>query len=212
MIDIREIQRIPAYIMDLMDNYAFDQEFRKNITHQELIQATIIHRQHRNLVKKLKSLHKTIKDFSKGKFEEYESTHNEWTFNEGEPFDPYNWLMFTFFSEDSVDDLPPKIEQYQELLDFSRNQSSVKKGMDSAFTHVFGEMLPFVPCKDKDGNDILMPLEQLPAEEKEKFYIEKQLQQIEADHCLDGYNQFYQDLKEMVRTGRYFKEMLTLFK
>lgn len=206
-ISLKHIQKLGqlAKMTDASESAALNVD-RRPESAQDLITYWLMHKttfQYKNLRDGLTVLINKLKDFESGNIDSYIDEANKYDYT----FDPYECLMFEFDSG-SIYDLPERIEQYRELLNFSRSAGQIANGIESAFTKAFPGLTPYVLAKDQDGNDIAIPKDMAPKSVQDRIEVNKDLANIETEHCLDSYNEWRKNMVEMIKRKADFKEML----
>lgn len=205
-INLKHIQKLGqlARITDASEAAALNVEGRNNpsdIPVYWLMHKTMV--QYRNLSLRLTELLNKLEDFYHGNIDSYIDAANKYDY----VFDPYEALMFEFNSG-SINDLPVEIEQYRELLNLSREAGNISTGIEKAFTKSFPGLTPYVLVKDEDGNNIAIPKDMAPKSVQDRIEVNKDLANIETEHCLDSYNEWRKNMVEMIKRKADFKEML----
>lgn len=206
-INLKHIQKLGklARMTDASESAALNVD-RRTESAQDLITYWLMHKttvQYKNLRDRLKALICKLNDFQSGNIDSYIDAANKYDYT----FEPYECLMFEL-DGGSIYDLPERIEQYRELLNFSRSAGQIANGIESAFTKAFPGLTPYVLAKDQDGNDIAIPKDMAPKSVQDRIEINKDLGNIETEHCLDSYNEWRKNMVEMIKRKADFKEML----
>ncbi|WP_111631609.1 hypothetical protein [Larkinella arboricola] len=147
--------------------------------------------QAQNLYERLEKIYLFCADLAANKIQSYREAH-EWFDEEGEfSFEPFDELR-RYYDDGSAYALPIRIEQYQELyqlqIDFKNRQ--LKK---AAYLHeLFGQTSPRKVGMAETGGDLLVHTTDLPAGWRQEVERDQPLKQIEVEHCLDGYDAFYE--------------------
>ncbi|GAB4007166.1 hypothetical protein GCM10028808_10530 [Spirosoma migulaei] len=150
------------------------------------------HWQAENLLEKLTCLHQVCSDFSTGNFDFYIVAFNQLKESgdiEGE-FDPFEELEICFGGQ-SVDDLPRQIEQYLELLCFSRSFASIQQQKRAANRHLYRKLPLYYPTKNEAGETVMIKTSDLPESFCHQQAVNREITEVEIEHCLDRYNEFY---------------------
>ena len=149
------------------------------------------YKQAKNLHSKLDKLHQVCTDFAAGNFDAYIDEFEKWKETDEEAFDPFNELE-SCFGCSSVDDLPPQIEQYRELLSLSQTFAEARKRKWEAFEKFFGAVPRYYQATDETGETVMIPESELPESFRHQQAVNKEIADVQVEYCLDGYNQFYQ--------------------
>ncbi|QHV96552.1 hypothetical protein [Spirosoma endbachense] len=149
----------------------------------------------------LEGIYKASTDFASGNIQPYIEEHEHYRESEDDPeFDPFEEL-YNHFESGMIDDLPPTIEQYRELLDFLHNFGEYRERLDRGFTESFGFTSLYV-MPDEEGNETLFPREDLSEDEINRIDANRQIESISIEYCLDGYNEFYTQCLVLIKTYR----------
>lgn len=165
-----------------------------------------------NLVSVLNKLHEMLTDFERGDFDKYIDQHTKFSEEGGEVFDPYEEMEYTLITPYSIRALPKTIVQYRELLFFAQTHSQRKKNEHKAFESFFSGLETHYTGTDEEGNRVLIPESQIDEDTKLHLEANREIKNIETEHCLDNYNLWYLKMKRGISERKAFSELLTLFR
>lgn len=216
MLDIKLISKVvqQARLRTIVfEGFFYNQDkhdsYPKFLLNEMIISSLKAQKQGDNLLKSIKKIHDKLSDFSVGNFDKYIDDHIKWF--RDEPFDPYVEIS-GLLNSDSITDLPEKISQYAELLIISESYSERQKDWDTGFDKIFPGLQRYVSGLDEDGNSVMIPVSELPKEAKDKMDINKEIEQIEASHALDKYDEWFANMQSLLESKAAFSEMLKLIK
>jgi len=153
--------------------------------------------------------------FSKGEFDKYLDDYNEYADMSTEPFDPYTEIKWQL-TTNGISDLPEEISDFKELLIFVQTFTLRRKAMKNSFKTFFGGKIKHhYRCRDQDGNEVMVPADQLPENVLDDIEtgleVKEGLSAINIEHCLDNYNEWFSQVKSIVEDRADFKKILALF-
>jgi hypothetical protein len=158
------------------------------------------------ILKRVKTLKMYIANFSIDDFDFLFDEFNKYkVFDENGkriPFDPYKELDMLLMT-DGIEDLPFKIEEFSELLNFTKNYSLYEKARREAFYELFGQNY----SEHKTPDDLLINtvIEAISTD----YNIGNH---IEIEDTFTHYNKWYTLMTRLVSQRKPFTEMLPLFK
>lgn len=171
----------------------------------------------KSIVDNVSRIHKMIQDFTKGSFQFYVDNFKKWhdiENYEGE-FDPYEEVERTL-TTDYMDDLPDRLERFEELVSFSKVIDQRRKIMHKGIEHIFGGIDRYYLASGENGETIMVSEKDLSPEFVEDAKLRREIREeresIELEFCLDNYDAWLATLTEMIKERRPFSEILTLFK
>ncbi|WP_338876943.1 hypothetical protein WBJ53_14900 [Spirosoma sp. SC4-14] len=148
------------------------------------------YKQAENLLDKLRKLHAVCRDLATDNLQAYYEDYEQHADEETPPFDPFEEIIYHFFS-DTIRDLPPTIAQYKELCMLAANYQHIRETHDAGFQQFFGDVDLHYQGTDQAGNPVFIAQSQLPEEVRNLIEINRQIKLIEVGYCLDGYDTFY---------------------
>ncbi|WP_461043690.1 hypothetical protein [Spirosoma harenae] len=191
------LRHIGELYLEALTNYQLAESFCYNcdsktsqIPDDVFMRLAKAHRQAENLHKKLSRLHQVCTDFAAGQFDAYIDEHTKWKENEEDAFDPFAELE-SCFDCSSVCDLPTQIEQYLELLSLSHTYAQGKQQKWLAFEQFFGRLARYYPTTDASGRTVMVPESEMPESLLHEQSVNREIQDVEVEFCLDNYNVFY---------------------
>lgn len=164
----------------------------------------------KSLIDRLTAIHENLVDFVAGNFDKYIDVF-EYN-NEDSRFDPYEELEYGISQEDWTECLPLKISQYSELLKFSQEFSLIETAKSQAFKEFFPDINFAHKVQSSDGETHFIPESDLPDGIRSELEVNREIEEIETDHCLDAYDQWREKLGTMISERQTFLEILSLFK
>jgi len=165
----------------------------------------------KSLLDRAMSIHEKLIDFATDKLDKHIDTHIK--FSEPDSiFDPYEDLEYALSQEDWIDCLPLHISQYPELLKFSQDFSMIETAKYEAFKECFPGLNFVHKVENSDGETHFIPENELPDGIRNELEINREIKEIEMDHCLDSYDEWRDRLNTMVKNRSPFSEILALFK
>ncbi|RYG33998.1 MAG: hypothetical protein EOO01_32685 [Chitinophagaceae bacterium] len=169
-------------------SYGWERErLLDSITYMGLMKS---HFQAKNLVQQLKRLHELCTDFAAGNFEKKLEEFQQYA-EEGEVFDPVDDIRY-FFTDSNVYVLPPKIEQYAELMATVNSYARIKAVKREGFEKFFGGKVGMGYLgSDIDGATVIVPASEMPEDVLNSIEANREIKEIEVEYCLDKYNDFY---------------------
>ena len=126
----------------------------------------------------LTDLYKECSDFILGNFQPYIDEHKKWVDDESLVYNPFSELHYHFHSGLHTS-LPEIIEQYRELLAFTRKFADLRRRLDEGFDVLVSDISP-----------------------DEGTLAEREINSINIEYCLDGYNNFYQQCRALIEIHR----------
>ncbi|GAB3909142.1 hypothetical protein GCM10028803_46210 [Larkinella knui] len=188
LIDLHLIQRLEPEAHFLFHNVQcsyFNWNRSADVKGEDFITRVKMYHQAYNLDEQLTNLFEVSTQFAQGRFEEYRIKAIE----EGQEFNPFAKLISFFVnsshSRPNLDYLfnpfilPPKIEQYIELIQMVQGFSESQKRWRQSIG---------MEHKEREADEVIGIDED----------IETELYEIAIDHCLDGYNEFYQRVRQLI--------------
>ncbi len=158
------------------------------------------------ILKRAKALKMYIEKFSVDDFDFLFDEFNKFPVHDENgnriPFDPYRELEILLMT-DGIEDLPFKIEEFSELLEFTKNYSLYENARREAFYELFGEN--FKEAKTPEDLLIHNVIEAMSTDHN----IENK---IEIENTFKHYNKWYTSITRLVSQRMPFTEMLSLFK
>lgn len=157
-----------------------------------------------NLVKQLTEFHQVCVDFAAGEIQKYIDKYEEYTDDDSPPFDPFDELTYYFDGgmiegATSTHSLPPRIEQYAELMTTLRAYTLVKAAEREGFKAIFGDKVQYhYLAEDEDGETVAIPESQMPADTLNEIHANRDIHEIEIGYALDSYNEFYQKARKVI--------------
>lgn len=175
---------------------------RDAVASDALILGTIkVNRQATNLFECLRKVHMHCVDFSTGNLSAYIEAFEKMRDPEESDFDPFGTLAYTFSGE-TIHDLPPQIEMYKELCEFMPNYVRLKQIKREGLAKFFGNVRRGYLQLDEEGNKTIVAEEDLPADYVNELKANQAIAEINAEYCLDGYNEFYRRSTELIETHK----------
>ena len=166
-------------------------EKNDRLTDYDFVAMIKTHKQAHNLLTKLKKMHQVCTDFAAGNLHPYIDEFEKWKESETDVFDIWEELEGCF-NTFSVDDLPEKIEQYTELLNYSRHFAQLQKAKREGLERFFGSLPRYYPAVDEEGGTVMIPQSEMPADVLHERAVRNEIAEVEIEYCLDRYNEFYQ--------------------
>jgi hypothetical protein len=158
------------------------------------------HQQAKNLYRQLKALYKLCWDLSQENqqtcLDACQDSPNNTISQSDNIFD----VLRHCFRSGTVEDLPPQIEQYEELFRLSRVLAESRKARRQGLNRFLGSQPQYYPATNDAGDSVLMPAAGLPADVIDQLDLPQQLIDIEVEYCLDGYNAFYEKVTQLLAT------------
>jgi hypothetical protein len=173
--------------------------------------ASKAYHQAKNLNDCLNSLHEKLTDFVNGNFETYIDKHLEYS-EDGDPeFDPYEELRYAMNNNDWIYTLPDDISQYIELILFADKYGLRQKAQSEAFKTCFPGIKYSYSSINEFGEAVIIEEDKLSSEVKDTMDINRQISEIDIEHCQDNYNQWHKHMTDLIAQKGSFAEMLALF-
>ncbi|GAB3258512.1 hypothetical protein GCM10027347_21850 [Larkinella harenae] len=184
------------------------------LTFTQIFKASL---QAQNLYERLQQIYLYCRDMATNAIQYHQEMH-EWIDEEGEfPFDPFDEL-FHHFDDGSAYALPACIEQYEELYQLQINFSTHQQQKIHDWEQLFGKKSSH-PFRHDQHPGLIAQEVAISADAPLDHEINRQIHHIEMEHCLDGYNSFYQQAKTLLETYRgtgdiqtCSRELLAFFK
>lgn len=174
------------------------------------------HWQIKIIINHLAKVKQMVFDFSAGSMDAYLDEHEKWADDESPTYDPYRALE-SEITTDGIDDLPPRLALFAELVFFLHTYQKRQDAMSEVFSELFGDNLKrHYLATDEEGNQIMVPEDAIPGaivqDMRTGQEVREGLKNIEIEHCLDSYDEWLSAFTEMVKNRSSFAEMLPLFK
>lgn len=194
-----------GYLLNVDEVYGSEMQYESLLV--KVLKANL---QAKHLVNNLERLKKMMIDFSLENFDDYIDQHKEFAGEDELPYDPYMDLTYAIESQ-SITDLPSDISKYSEFLSIAESYVFRESKTDEFFDSIFPNLTKYVQVKDESGETFMMPENEIPVDQIEKRDIRKELTRINAEHCLDNYNKWYETINYMIKERKPFQDMLNLF-
>lgn len=189
---ISELAAESALLKHMAECACYNSDAKKDrLTDQDFVAMIKTHKQAKNLLDKLKQLHQTCADFAAGNLQPYLDQYNKWADEDTPPFDVWEELE-RCFNTFSVDDLPERINQYAELLAFSRSFADLQKAKREGLNKFFGTLPRYYQAVDEEGQTVLIAENEMPADILHERAVSQEIAEVEIEYCLDQYDEFYQ--------------------
>ena len=166
-------------------------EKKDRLTDYDFVAMIKTHKQAQNLLTKLKKMHQVCTDLATGNIQPYIDEFEKWKESDADAFDVWEELE-RCFNTFSVDDLPQHIEQYSELLNYSRHFAELQKAKRVGLEQFFGTMPRYYQGVDEEGQPVMIPESEMPTDVLHQRDVRNEIAEVEVEYCLDNYNEFYQ--------------------